>query len=325
MSKSLFPFFARVYKSTFSIRFKINHSLHSLESLSSEKFIEAKNNFFLPISRSPLRRYIFSFMVTGLSALLAYGLYDYPDIKILLFFAAVILSSWYGGNGPAILSTITLFCFEILFAIKHDIKIGFVFSSRLFVFTIISLLIGYLITVKKNYDAKLYTMALHDPLTGLPNRRLVEEKLEFVLGRAKRNTEIVGVMFLDLDKFKKINDTFGHEIGDKLLQEVGERLKMCVRKEDCVGRIGGDEFVLILVDIQTKQDVKVIAQKILSVFESPFIFEGHFLETSPSIGISLYPEDGASSTDLFRAADRALYIVKELSRNNYLLFNEMSK
>jgi diguanylate cyclase (GGDEF)-like protein/PAS domain S-box-containing protein len=186
------------------------------------------------------------------------------------------------------------------------------------------------ITERKLSEERLEYLANHDPLTGLPNRALFMDHLRLALMTAKRRQRLAAVLFLDLDRFKLINDTLGHGVGDVLLKAVAERLSLCLRRSDTVARLnvmngtvarlGGDEFTLLLTDIVHAQDVPIVVQRILNLFMTPFIVEGHELFITPSIGISLYPNDGDNAEKLLRNADTALYRAKEQGRNNYQFY-----
>jgi len=149
-------------------------------------------------------------------------------------------------------------------------------------------------------------MAHHDFLTGLPNRSLVEDRIRQALGRAERNRSRLAVMFIDLDKFKVVNDTLGHEVGDLLLQEVARRIQECLRATDTVSRQGGDEFVLLLEDFNDEADITHAAQKLLAAIGKPCRIDNHTVTTTSSIGIAIYPTDGEFVADLLKHADSAL-------------------
>jgi diguanylate cyclase len=163
--------------------------------------------------------------------------------------------------------------------------------------------------------------AYHDMLTRLPNRTLLQDRLYQAISHAKRNNTQLAVMFLDLDRFKLVNDTLGHIIGDKLLQAVSVRLQKCIRECDTLGRIGGDEFTLLLPDVKSYADSEHVAQKIIDGLKDPFSINGHEFFISVSIGIAHFPEDGQSMDTLIKHADIAMYHVKGNGKDGYQLFN----
>jgi diguanylate cyclase (GGDEF)-like protein/PAS domain S-box-containing protein len=176
------------------------------------------------------------------------------------------------------------------------------------------------ITERKQLEQKLSDMATHDPLTGLPNRLLLSDRLSVGLAQAQRRDTRLAVMMLDLDRFKTVNDTFGHGVGDELLRAAGERLISLIRKSDTVARIGGDEFVVLLLQIDKMGDAIRVAQKILGTFRKPFVLDAYQIRISTSIGIAIYPEDGKDVETLFKNADTAMYWAKEQGRDNYELY-----
>ena len=167
---------------------------------------------------------------------------------------------------------------------------------------------------------KLAYQAQHDALTGLPNRTLFDERLSRALAQARRHGWMAAVMFIDLDRFKQINDTLGHTVGDALLQQVARRLEGCIRKTDTLARMGGDEFTLLLTEIRDPQYVEVVAQKLLDALQAPFHLDNHELFITASIGISVYPKDGKDAATLERNADSAMYRAKSLGKNNFQVF-----
>ena len=168
--------------------------------------------------------------------------------------------------------------------------------------------------------AKMAHLAHHDFLTGLPNRALLTERLSQAIGLAQRRRKQVALLFLDLDYFKHINDSLGHAIGDQLLQAVAERLVACVRTTDTVCRQGGDEFVILLSEIEQIDDAARVADKLLLAFAHPQHISGHELHVTLSIGISVYPDDGSSADAVLQNADTAMYYAKANGRNNYQFF-----
>jgi len=175
------------------------------------------------------------------------------------------------------------------------------------------------ITAKKQAEARIEHLAHFDQLTGLPNRTLLQDHFKFALSLAQRNQQQLAVMFLDLDHFKTINDTLGHNIGDQLLMEVGRRLKSTVREEDTVSRQGGDEFILVLPSVDANGAAKV-AKKLLDAVAVPYQYAVHELITTPSIGIALYPGDGEDMDTLSKHADAAMYQAKQAGRNDFRFF-----
>ena len=167
----------------------------------------------------------------------------------------------------------------------------------------------------------LHYQAHHDALTGLPNRTLLNDRLEQAIEKAKRSKTSMALLFIDLDHFKEINDSLGHEMGDKVLTEVTQKLKETIRDEDTLARLGGDEFTIILEGIAEGHDASVLAQKLLKVLSKPLNIEGHELYVSSSIGISLYPDDGTSAQNLLKYADSAMYKAKDNGRNSFQFYS----
>ncbi len=171
------------------------------------------------------------------------------------------------------------------------------------------------ITEKKREADRFEYLAHHDPLTGLLNRALFNERLSAAIALAQRHSHPLGVLFLDLDGFKEINDTLGHASGDMLLQQVAQRLTQCVRESDAVARLGGDEFVILLNELSSEHSVEGVARKITDVLHRPFTLSEQKIEIGISIGIALFPEHGADGTTLLEKADAAMYQAKAKCRN----------
>ncbi len=172
------------------------------------------------------------------------------------------------------------------------------------------------ISLLKSSEAKLEYLAHHDPLTGLPNRLLLQSRLEHALDRAERHHLSVAVLYVDLDRFKDINDSLGHPVGDQLLDALARRMAQRLREEDTLGRLGGDEFLLIMEDLERPEDAASVAQSLIQLLEDPFkLPSGHEVYIGASIGISLFPGDGRSVTELIQHADVAMYLAKESGRN----------
>jgi diguanylate cyclase (GGDEF)-like protein len=188
------------------------------------------------------------------------------------------------------------------------------------------------ITERKLQEEQIRELAYFDSLTGLPNRVLFKENLGQVLARAKDNSLKVAMMFLDMDHFKEVNDTMGHDVGDKLLQGFAGRLTKCVRKcdrspgllprnSDCLARLGGDEFTVILGDISQTEDAAAVAKRIVNTMAVPFELGDSQASVTVSIGISIYPDDGTEVGDLLKAADIAMYQAKEQGRNQFFFYS----
>ncbi|MEP7183301.1 MAG: EAL domain-containing protein [Betaproteobacteria bacterium] len=171
-------------------------------------------------------------------------------------------------------------------------------------------------------EEKVAYLAQFDALTGVPNRILFHDRLSLTLTQAQRNAWTVGVMFVDLDKFKDVNDTYGHDTGDRLLSQVADRLRDCVRTGDTVGRLGGDEFAVVLSDLARADDANLVAQQIVDALGRPFDVDGHDVHITVSIGISVYPADGDDSETLLKRADAAMYLAKQQGRNGFHFYTE---
>ena len=179
---------------------------------------------------------------------------------------------------------------------------------------------------RERYEARIEYLATHDDLTGLPNRTLIRDRISQGIARARREGTQLAVMFLDLDRFKVVNDAYGHPTGDALLRAAARRLTKLVREGDTVARLGGDEFVVLLPDLRRSADAYVVAQKILDAFEQGLPAAGHDVHVNTSIGVALFPQDGIDVDGLITSADVAMYRSKELGGAMYQFFNsEMSR
>ncbi|HEX7559049.1 MAG TPA: EAL domain-containing protein, partial [Usitatibacter sp.] len=170
-------------------------------------------------------------------------------------------------------------------------------------------------------EERLQYMATHDGLTGLPNSVLLNDRLGAALSRARRARRRVGVMFLDIDHFKDVNDSLGHRVGDGLLKEIARRIRAALRQSDVLARISGDEFVVVLEDLPDEGAPERVARLILDEVQRPFSVEGHELHVSGSLGVAIHPDDGADAETLLKNADAAMYHAKELGRNGFRLFS----
>ena len=178
------------------------------------------------------------------------------------------------------------------------------------------------ITDRKMIQQRIQHLAYHDNLTGLPNRSLLQDRLAHSIAHAERAQRKVAVLFIDLDYFKNINDTLGHDVGDELLRQVSRRLSECIRLEDTIARQGGDEFIVLLDSLEESRGASVVAEKILNSLRSPFILGGTEQHVSGSLGIALYPEDGLDPQTLLKNADTAMFHGKSLGKNTYQFFTQ---
>lgn len=176
------------------------------------------------------------------------------------------------------------------------------------------------LTLRKENENKILHLATHDSLTGLPNRMLLQDRIQQAIARAQRHPGLLAVMFVDLDNFKTINDSLGHDIGDSLLKSVAERIARCIRDEDTVARQGGDEFIVVLDELNDPKDAADIAKKILDALGKPYSIGERELHTGASIGIAVYPMDGQRVDELLKNSDTAMYHAKDAGRNNFQFF-----
>lgn len=184
--------------------------------------------------------------------------------------------------------------------------------------TVIGLIID--ITKRKQKEENLAQMAFYDALTDLPNRTMLKSHLQKALSRARRKEHEVTIMFIDLDGFKDVNDTFGHDIGDVLLKEVATRLNKSVREEDLISRLGGDEFIMVFEET-SKDEIAVIADRVLQNISASYNLSENTVSVTPSIGISSYPEDGLEIESLIKNADKAMYFAKSNGKGNYQFYS----
>jgi len=209
--------------------------------------------------------------------------------------------------------------FESIFILKNGKKVPVEISSKIINYNNIKavLSISRDITERKKIEELIRNLAYKDPLTDLPNRLLLTEHFNLTKANAERNNKKFAIMLIDLDNFKKINDSLGHNIGDKVLRHVGKRFVSILRKEDIAARIGGDEFLLLISDIKSTEDVKKVAEKLLTRFRIQFIILNHIIHLTLSIGISIFPDHGKTYDALLKKADSTMYQVKNENRNNY--------
>ena len=174
----------------------------------------------------------------------------------------------------------------------------------------------------KQSEEKLQHQAYHDALTNLPNRKLFNDRLNVAVAHARQHKTKLAVIYLDIDNFKKINDTLGHHYGDKLLQQISERLLRCTRQEDTTARIGGDEFIILMPEIETPHDITVLCRRIFKHLEQPHVLSGRDYTINVSMGVTIFPDDASTPEDLVKNADIAMYRVKETGKNGYQMFTQ---
>jgi diguanylate cyclase (GGDEF)-like protein/PAS domain S-box-containing protein len=177
------------------------------------------------------------------------------------------------------------------------------------------------ITERKHHEEAIRQLAFYDSLTGLPNRRLLYDRFSQAREQAQRNHKGLGLLLLDLDRFKEVNDTFGHPLGDRLLKTIALRLMGLLRGIDTIARLGGDEFLILVPELGGPEDAATVAQKTLRAFESPFPVEEQRISITASLGGAMYPQDGQEIDELMKKADTAMYRVKDQGRNNYHFYN----
>ncbi len=175
--------------------------------------------------------------------------------------------------------------------------------------------------VRKQAEERVRHLAHFDGLTGLPNRSMFNQRAGHALAQARRNAEALAILFIDLDRFKNINDTLGHDAGDRVLEEAAERLRACLRESDTVGRLGGDEFVVLIEELPDPAQVAIVAQKIIAAIARPFALEAQEVHITASIGISTFPDDSQSVEGLMKNADIAMYRAKEQGKNSYRFYS----
>jgi diguanylate cyclase (GGDEF)-like protein/PAS domain S-box-containing protein len=181
------------------------------------------------------------------------------------------------------------------------------------------------ITERKKNEELIEYLAFHDNLTGLPNRQTFQDLILVELAHAKRYNYITAIMFLDLDRFKEVNDTHGHDVGDVVLKSVAKKLQDCIRKGDTISRLGGDEFTILLPQLSQVRDAEKVAKKIVEIFDEDLSINGHKLNIGVSIGISIYPNNGSDPAELLKRADDAMYKAKGSGKSDYILFDDIKK
>lgn len=214
--------------------------------------------------------------------------------------------------------------FESLSTLKNGNKVPVEISSKIINYNGFEavLSISRDISERKKIEELIRELAYKDALTDLPNRALFNEQFNLIKASSERNNKKFAIMLIDLDNFKMVNDNLGHNMGDKLLKNVGKRLVSILRKEDIVARIGGDEFLLLIPEIKSIEDAKKVAEKIVISFQKQFVILNNIISTTLSLGISIFPDDSTNYDTLIKKADTAMYQVKKSGRNNYKIFDK---
>ena len=176
---------------------------------------------------------------------------------------------------------------------------------------------------RKKAENKIKYLALYDSLTDLPNRRLFFDRFNQAFARGKRYQHIIALLYIDLDSFKPINDTYGHEVGDQVLIETAKRIKGCLRESDTAARLGGDEFAVVLQDVKQINNAAVVAEKLIHVLTQPIVLENKVCQVGISLGISIYPNDGQDTNTLLNKADAAMYAVKKKGKCAYSFYSDV--
>ena len=187
-------------------------------------------------------------------------------------------------------------------------------------FAVVALRMRQAIQKQQAAEQEMILMAYTDTLTGLPNRRLLTDRINQALSRAKRHSQMLTLLYIDVDNFKTINDTLGHQQGDELLRHIAVQIRQHIRKSDTLARIGGDEFVLLASDLSSAEEAKVVAQTIKRIFETPYLARTGPVSVSLSIGVAVFPKDGQDSETLLKNADAAMYEAKSKGRNTYAVY-----
>ncbi len=235
---------------------------------------------------------------------------EFPKDK----FAVITDSILTGGQSVVTFETSLIGRDNIPFAAEIRLQLSHFNDQRVFLALVQD------VSERKQVEETIQQMAYYDPLTGLPNRNLLYDRITLALAQAQRSKTMAGIMFLDLDHFKKVNDSMGHEAGDILLQEVASRLTKILREEDTVARMGGDEFIVLAPSIKHPMNVCALAEKVLDIFKQPISISGTDVFVGVSIGVAIFPNDGKDVAALLKNADLAMYRAKEKGRNNYQLF-----
>ncbi|MDX1622143.1 MAG: diguanylate cyclase, partial [Nitriliruptorales bacterium] len=257
-------------------------------------------------------------IVVALSSLALVGAVSHPSVDEP--FAPVPAAAAGLTRGHVILLMVAIVTAPLVSVVRHGVVSGDFGLQFAMMILFPLLVVAHLIRQVQERATGEYR-AQHDDLTGLPNRVLFHDRLEVALAQGRRQQERIGVMFVDLDRFKRINDSLGHDVGDEVLRQVAYRLRMALREEDTVARLGGDEFAVLLHDADPS-NIQVVGDKLLGAFEAPLEVDGRQLPIGTSIGVAVYPDDGDQPEALLKYADIAMYRAKSQSRSNLQFYTE---
>lgn len=244
---------------------------------------------------------------------------DWPELTNIINKALMTISEderqkiyekWFGIN----LET----GFDKDVVLRLSVQIGVIILTIIVVIIVWNRRLYVEIQTRKSLEEKMKHMATHDELTGLANRVLLKDRINTAINFHQRQSLQMALLFIDLDGFKSINDTYGHDVGDELLIQVANKLAQCVRKSDTIVRFGGDEFVLLLTGLHNQEEAAFIAEKVLKLVQQPFQLTVGEANVGCSIGIAMYPDDAKTDTDLLKEADRLMYKVKAAGKNHYV-------
>jgi diguanylate cyclase (GGDEF)-like protein len=286
-------------------------TIKKLQRFTDKYFVPSRTNFPYP--------YLISLVTVFVAVVISLHTNFFGHTADLFFLCAVVFAAWYGGLGPSMVALILAVLADDYFFLDPKFAINFKNEDLglTLVFLFVGLLVSSLVSSLKRSEEKLSNIALHDHLTGLPNRRLFDDRLQHSINIAERNQKKLAVAFIDIDNFKKLNDEHGHKFGDEVLIKTAKTLASLVREEDTVSRWGGDEFLMLFLDIKNTESVHLVMRKIFSEFDNELEIAGVKVKINLSGGTSIFPDCAANRWDLLKCADDALYKAKQAGKNQY--------
>ncbi len=283
---------------------------------------EFTDKYFISLIPKYKYRYIVSLGVVIVATLLNLKIPVLRSTTDLLFLTAVVISAWYGGLGPSILTVVLSVLAEDYFFLdpNHQVDLSFHDLPLLISFFIVGVVVSSLVSSIRRAEELIAHLASYDHLTRLPNRKLFEDRLDTAEAMADRHNQKLALLFFDVDNFKEVNDRYGHKMGDMFLVELAKILKNCVREEDTVSRWGGDEFVVLISEINSRNDVDTVVRKIYDKLETTITIDAHEIPVCLSCGVSIYPDHGPTNSSLLKRADEALYQAKQAGKNQFRVY-----